>query len=66
MNDARKAFRHCIKPNLFPNLSGCTLDCALTFNMMKASEEPVFARFDIFGPGMEVSSPRPESSLCET
>ena len=45
MNDARnlQAFRHCIKPNLFPNLSGCTLDCAPTFNMMKVSEEPISA-----------------------
>ena len=35
-----------------------------TFNMMKVGEEPVFARFDIVGAGMEISSPRPESSLC--
>ena len=60
-----QAFRACINPIQFPNLAGCTLDCAPTYNMLRVSEEPALARFDIFGPGMETPSPRPENSLCQ-
>ena len=58
------AFRKCIADFRFPNLAGCTLDCAPTFDMLKTSEEPAEARFDNFGPGLGTPSPRPDSSLC--
>jgi len=62
--DGPIAFRKCIADFRFPNLAGCTLDCAPTFDMLKTSEEPAEARFDNFGPGLGTPSPRPDSSLC--
>ena len=50
--------------NKFHALTGCTIECAPTFEMLKTSENPVYVRFDNFGPGMETPSPRPDSSLC--
>ena len=59
-----KSFRYCISENLFSSLEGCSIDCAPTFNMLNVSEDPVFVRFQNFGPGMETPIPRPETSLC--
>ena len=59
-----KAFRHCMNDNIFPALTGCTIECAPTFEMLQTSENPVYVRFDNFGPGMGTPSPRPDSSLC--
>ena len=58
-----QSFRQCINFQ-FAHLEGCVEGCAPTYNMLKGSEEPQVVKFENFGPGTGIASPRPDSSLC--
>jgi hypothetical protein len=62
-SDRVAAFQTCIEESKFTDL-GCTVDCAPTFNMLAASEEPTTYLFDRFGAGAEVADAQPSSSNC--
>ena len=51
-------------PKSFAKLEGCTAECAPTFDMLAASENPTTAVFDRFGRGTGEAAERPESSKC--
>ena len=62
-SDRVTAFETCIEPELFTSL-GCAEDCAPTFEMLSASEEPLVAEFDNFGAGSKVADAAPGTSIC--
>ena len=58
------AFEDCIESS--ENLSGCTAECAPTYNMLIESETPTEVSFayDVFGAATENRPGRPDESLC--
>jgi hypothetical protein len=62
-SDRVEAFATCREESKFTDL-GCTVDCAPTFNMLAASEEPTTYLFDRFGAGVEVADAQPSTSKC--
>ena len=48
----------------FASLPGCVDDCAPTYDMLAAGEEPTTAEFGNFGAGQGNAGPRPGSSVC--
>lgn len=64
--DRARAFDECMRLPGFAALPGCADDCAPTYDMLAAGEEPTTAEFDNFGAGQENAGPRPGSSVCIT
>jgi len=62
--DQANAFATCIKENKFATLTGCTLDCAPTYNMLASSENPTTAEVATFGAASSQSGAQPNDSLC--
>ena len=62
--DRTRAFDECMRLPAFAALPGCAEDCAPTFDMLAAGEEPTTAEFDNFGAGQGNAGPRPGSSIC--
>ena len=60
-----QAFETCIDSAIFSGLSGCTVDCAPTFGMLAASENPTTAEVSNFGAGSNEASLKPATSHCE-
>ena len=60
-----EAFDDCMDADVFTGLSGCTVDCAPTFTMLAASQNPTTAEFEIFGAGTGEASEKPATSICE-
>lgn len=58
------AFAECLDVPTFSALPGCIVDCAPTYGMLSAGEEPTTAEFNNFGPGQGSAGARPGSSLC--
>ena len=61
--DRARAFGFCIREANFINY-GCPIDCAPTFEMLRAGEEPTTSEFSNFGQGLNSEIPKPESSRC--
>merc|ERR1712002_418031 len=62
--DNVKAFETCIDNDMFENeLNGCIKECAPTFKMLAASEEPVTWN-DKFGAGADSADAKPSTSVC--
>ena len=60
-----QAFGTCIDADIFSGLSGCTVDCAPTFDMLAASENPTRDEIENFGAGSDEASSKPATSHCE-
>ena len=60
-----QAFKNCMDVDVFSGLSGCHVDCAPTFAMLAASQNPTTAEFEIFGAGTGEASEKPATSICE-
>ena len=58
------AFEDCIESS--EDLSGCTAECAPTYNMLIESETPTEASFsyDVFGSATENRPGKPDESIC--
>jgi len=56
------AFEDCIEDS--ENLSGCTAECAPTYNMLIESQAPITATPSTFGATTGSHSVRPDTSLC--
>ena len=57
-----EAFEECIENS--ENLSGCTSECAPTYNMLIESEAPITAAPSNFGAATGDHSAQPDTSLC--
>ena len=60
-----EAFAACMDAGIFSGLSGCTVDCAPTFGMLAASENPERDEVENFGAGSDEASSKPATSHCE-
>jgi len=60
-----EAFGTCMDADIFSGLSGCTVDCAPTFGMLAASENPTRDEVKHFGAGSNEASSKPATSHCE-
>ena len=58
-----EAFETCMEKSTFEGL-GCVYDCAPTYNMLAASEEPTTVIFDNFGAGANSADSQPQGSKC--
>ena len=59
-----EAFDTCIDESKFGSLSGCTMECAPTYNMLASSETPTTAEFATFGAASPVAGAQPSDSVC--